>query len=92
MKTRSLRDVVTTMHSLISVLSSAFLTGTVRISGEGMDNYVITIIDPDKENPDQEYPIIYTCTKSLFLPRYTDKHILKERLFLILFKIFIIGF
>ncbi|KAG8134392.1 hypothetical protein E2320_007525 [Naja naja] len=58
----------------------AFLTGTVRISGEGMDNYVITIIDPDKENPDQEYPIIYTCTKSLFLPRYTDKHILKERL------------
>ncbi|XP_026528407.1 E3 ISG15--protein ligase HERC5-like [Notechis scutatus] len=58
----------------------AFLTGTVRIPGEGMDNYIITIVDPDEENPDQAFPKIYTCTKSLHLPRYTDKHILKERL------------
>uniref|UniRef100_A0A8C5WZG9 HECT-type E3 ubiquitin transferase n=1 Tax=Laticauda laticaudata TaxID=8630 RepID=A0A8C5WZG9_LATLA len=57
-----------------------FLTGTVRIPGEGMDNYIITIVDPLGENLDQAFPIIYTCMKRLYLPRYTDKHILKERL------------
>lgn len=78
MKTRSLSDVLTTMHCLISVFSSVFLTGTVHISGEGMDS--ITIVDADEENPDEAFPKIYSCTKSLYLPRYTDKHILKKRL------------
>ncbi|XP_058048904.1 E3 ISG15--protein ligase HERC5-like [Ahaetulla prasina] len=53
-----------------------FLTGTVHIPGEGMNS--ITIVDVDKGN--QELPKIDSCTSRLYLPRYTDKHILKKML------------
>ncbi|XP_070614117.1 E3 ISG15--protein ligase HERC5-like [Erythrolamprus reginae] len=55
-----------------------FLTGTVHISGEGMDS--IKIVDAREENLDQAWPRIHSCTKTLFLPRYTNRHILKEKL------------
>ncbi|XP_070804591.1 E3 ISG15--protein ligase HERC5-like [Pituophis catenifer annectens] len=55
-----------------------FLTGTAHIPGEGMDS--ITIVAVYKANPDQELPTIHSCTKRLYLPRYTDKHILKKKL------------
>ncbi|XP_063166474.1 probable E3 ubiquitin-protein ligase HERC4, partial [Candoia aspera] len=58
----------------------AFLTGSDHIQGEGMENFSMTIADADKENPDQQFPEVFTCSRTLFLPRYTDKHILKKML------------
>ncbi|XP_015675425.1 probable E3 ubiquitin-protein ligase HERC4 [Protobothrops mucrosquamatus] len=58
----------------------AFLTGTVHIPGETMDNFSITIADVNQENQDQLLPMVHTCHQTLFLPRYTDKHILTKKL------------
>ncbi|XP_039209347.1 E3 ISG15--protein ligase HERC5-like, partial [Crotalus tigris] len=58
----------------------AFLTGTVHIPGETMDNFSITIVDANQGNPDQSLPMVHTCHRILFLPRYTDKHILRKKL------------
>ncbi|KAM3831573.1 E3 ISG15--protein ligase HERC5-like isoform 2-T2 [Vipera latastei] len=58
----------------------AFLTGTIHIPGEKMDNFSITIVDAHEENPDESLPRVHTCHRILFLPRYTDKHILAKKL------------
>ncbi|XP_032079799.1 E3 ISG15--protein ligase HERC5-like [Thamnophis elegans] len=58
----------------------AFLTGTVHIPGGGMDNFSITIVNVNEANPDEALPKIHSCTRRLYLPRYTNKHILKKML------------
>lgn len=67
-------------NCLIPTVSSAFLTGTIHIPGEKMDNFSITIVDAHEENPDESLPTVHTCNRILFLPRYTDKHILAKKL------------
>uniref|UniRef100_A0A8C8AHV1 HECT-type E3 ubiquitin transferase n=1 Tax=Otus sunia TaxID=257818 RepID=A0A8C8AHV1_9STRI len=37
-------------------------------------------LDSQIENPDEVYPIANTCSRILFLPRYSSKRILKKRL------------
>ncbi|KAK9398704.1 putative E3 ubiquitin-protein ligase HERC3 [Crotalus adamanteus] len=45
----------------------AFLTGTVHIPGETMDNFSVTIVDANQGNPDQSLPMVHTCHRILFL-------------------------
>ncbi|XP_014799704.1 PREDICTED: probable E3 ubiquitin-protein ligase HERC4 [Calidris pugnax] len=58
----------------------AFLTGSDRIPGYAQENFTFAIKDPGKENPDEFYPYANTCSRILFLPRYSSKKILKKKL------------
>uniref|UniRef100_A0A8C9F6X6 HECT domain-containing protein n=1 Tax=Pavo cristatus TaxID=9049 RepID=A0A8C9F6X6_PAVCR len=58
----------------------AFLSGSDRIIPYGLDYFVFSIQDPLCENPDNSYPSAQTCSCALFLPRYSSKEILEEKL------------
>ncbi|XP_078259608.1 putative E3 ubiquitin-protein ligase HERC3 isoform X3 [Rhinoraja longicauda] len=59
----------------------AFLSGTERIPAGGIGRFIITIFRPrNLYDPDLSYPRVYTCTKSLELPNYSNKDLLRERL------------
>ncbi|NXJ90386.1 HERC4 ligase, partial [Corythaixoides concolor] len=47
----------------------AFLSGSDRISGYGLEYFRFSIEDPQAENPDELYPSASTCSRILFLPR-----------------------
>ncbi|NWU70536.1 HERC4 ligase, partial [Pterocles burchelli] len=47
----------------------AFLSGSDRIPGYGLEFFKFCIEDPQKENPDELYPSANTCSHILFLPR-----------------------
>ncbi|XP_009328099.1 PREDICTED: probable E3 ubiquitin-protein ligase HERC4 [Pygoscelis adeliae] len=58
----------------------AFLSGSDRIPGCGLEYFKFSIVDPQVENPDEVYPSASTCSRILFLPRYSSKRILKKKL------------
>ncbi|KFU97976.1 putative E3 ubiquitin-protein ligase HERC4, partial [Pterocles gutturalis] len=47
----------------------AFLSGSDRIPGYGLEYFEFCIADPQKENPDELYPFANTCSRILFLHR-----------------------
>ncbi|KFW71170.1 putative E3 ubiquitin-protein ligase HERC4, partial [Pygoscelis adeliae] len=47
----------------------AFLSGSDRIPGCGLEYFKFSIVDPQVENPDEVYPSASTCSRILFLPR-----------------------
>ncbi|NXO56997.1 HERC4 ligase, partial [Aramus guarauna] len=47
----------------------AFLSGSDRIPGYGLQYFSICITDPLAKNPDEIYPFASTCSHILFLPR-----------------------
>ncbi|XP_060635606.2 E3 ISG15--protein ligase HERC5-like [Anolis sagrei] len=56
----------------------AFLTGTNRIPAQGMGKFIFTIADARKADPDLWYPEASTCCHILFLPRYSNRDVLKK--------------
>ncbi|XP_072898000.1 E3 ubiquitin-protein ligase HERC2-like [Hemitrygon akajei] len=57
-----------------------FLSGSERLPAGGIGRINIVIFKPWINQPDLSYPRAYTCTKSLELPNYSTKELLKERL------------
>ncbi|NWH72197.1 HERC4 ligase, partial [Piaya cayana] len=47
----------------------AFLSGSDRIPGFGLEYFKFFIADPQTKNPDETYPSASTCSRILFLPR-----------------------
>ncbi|NWR56721.1 HERC3 ligase, partial [Bucorvus abyssinicus] len=47
----------------------AFLTGSDRIPGLGLEYFTFHIGDPQIQNPDEAHPYADTCTQVLWLPR-----------------------
>ncbi|NXX98158.1 HERC4 ligase, partial [Centropus bengalensis] len=47
----------------------AFLSGSDRIPGFGLEFFKFIIEDPQVENPDESYPFASVCSYILFLPR-----------------------
>ncbi|XP_065692195.1 E3 ISG15--protein ligase HERC5-like isoform X1 [Patagioenas fasciata] len=58
----------------------AFLSGSDRIPACEMEHFSFYIVDPQAENPDECYFFANTCRRILFLPRYSNKRILKKKL------------
>ncbi|XP_072717422.1 probable E3 ubiquitin-protein ligase HERC3 isoform X1 [Ciconia boyciana] len=58
----------------------AFVSGSDRIPGYGLEHLKFSIADPQEEHPDELYPFASTCEHILFLPRYSSKKILKKKL------------
>lgn len=58
----------------------AFLTGSDKITGYGTERFGFCIVALQEENPDELSPRASTCQRILFLPRYSSKEILKEKL------------
>ncbi|XP_055497679.1 probable E3 ubiquitin-protein ligase HERC3 isoform X2 [Leucoraja erinacea] len=59
----------------------AFLSGSERILAGGIGRFIIKILRPrNVDDPDLSYPRAYTCTKSLELPNYSNKDLLRVRL------------
>ncbi|XP_065490954.1 probable E3 ubiquitin-protein ligase HERC4 [Caloenas nicobarica] len=57
-----------------------FLSGSDRIPGCGLELFSFNIVHLQLENPDEYYPFANTCSRFLFLPRYSNKRILKKKL------------
>ncbi|NXE74548.1 HERC4 ligase, partial [Cochlearius cochlearius] len=47
----------------------AFVSGSDRIPGDGLEHFGFSIEDPQAENPDECYPSANTCYQILLLPR-----------------------
>ncbi|XP_048799412.1 probable E3 ubiquitin-protein ligase HERC4 [Lagopus muta] len=58
----------------------AFISGSDRIIPFGLEYFVFSIEDPLFEDPDNLYPSAQTCSCTLFLPNYSSKEILEEKL------------
>ncbi|XP_072112516.1 probable E3 ubiquitin-protein ligase HERC4 isoform X1 [Mobula birostris] len=58
----------------------AFLSGSERLPAGGIGRTRIIIFNPWTNEPDLSYPRAYTCSKSLELPNYSTKELLKEKL------------
>ncbi|XP_061230824.1 probable E3 ubiquitin-protein ligase HERC4 isoform X2 [Neopsephotus bourkii] len=57
-----------------------FLSGSDRIPAYGLEHFNFCIVDPQVENPDELLLGANTCQHILFLPRYSNKRILKKKL------------
>uniref|UniRef100_A0A8C6N615 Uncharacterized protein n=1 Tax=Melopsittacus undulatus TaxID=13146 RepID=A0A8C6N615_MELUD len=57
-----------------------FLSGSDRIPAYGLEHFNFHIVDPQVENPDKLHVSVNTCYHILFLPRYSNKKILKKKL------------
>ncbi|NXY50855.1 HERC4 ligase, partial [Ceuthmochares aereus] len=69
---RTIRNFWTVFHKLPEekkMMFLAFLSGSDRISGFGLEYFEFFIADPQTENPDETYPSASTCSFILFLPR-----------------------
>ncbi|KAM6136346.1 putative E3 ubiquitin-protein ligase HERC4 [Phoenicopterus ruber ruber] len=80
---RTIRNFWTVFHELPEEKKKmflVFLSGSDRIPGDGLERFRFFIADPQVENPDEVYPSASTCSLILFLPRYSSKRILKEKL------------
>lgn len=58
----------------------AFLTASDRVPVGGMASLSITIVNIEREDPDEYYPVANTCYWFLYLPNYSNVDILKEQL------------
>ncbi|XP_075005669.1 putative E3 ubiquitin-protein ligase HERC4 isoform X3 [Calonectris borealis] len=80
---RTIRNFWTVFHKLPEEKKKtflAFLSGSDRIPGCGLEHFKFFIVDPQAENPDEHCPFASTCNHILFLPRYSSKRILKKQL------------
>ncbi|KAM9295768.1 putative E3 ubiquitin-protein ligase HERC3 [Morus bassanus] len=80
---RTIRNFWTVFHKLPEEKKKmflAFVSGSDRIPGYGVELFKFSIVDPQVENPDELYPSANTCNHILFLPRYSTKRILKKKL------------
>ncbi|XP_064507956.1 probable E3 ubiquitin-protein ligase HERC3 isoform X1 [Pseudopipra pipra] len=57
-----------------------FLSGSDRIPVYQLQWFRFCIVDPQAKNPDELYPSASTCSLIFYLPRYSSKSILKEKL------------
>ncbi|XP_027747969.1 probable E3 ubiquitin-protein ligase HERC3 [Empidonax traillii] len=57
-----------------------FLSGSDRIPAYQLECFKFVIADAEANNPDEIYPSASTCSLIFFLPRYSSKSILKEKL------------
>ncbi|XP_075564793.1 putative E3 ubiquitin-protein ligase HERC4 [Pelecanus crispus] len=80
---RTIRNFWTVFHKLPEEKKKmffAFVSGSDRIPGYGLEYFKFSIADCQKQNPDELYPSANTCHHILFLPRYSSKRILKKKL------------
>ncbi|XP_009473150.1 PREDICTED: probable E3 ubiquitin-protein ligase HERC3 [Nipponia nippon] len=80
---RTIRNFWTVFHKLPEEKKKmflAFVSGSDRIPGYGLEHFKFSIVDPGAPNPDEHYPFANTCSHILFLPRYSRKRILKKML------------
>ncbi|XP_072190174.1 probable E3 ubiquitin-protein ligase HERC4 [Excalfactoria chinensis] len=80
---QTIKDFWTVFHKLPEEKKKnflAFLSGSDRIIPYGLEYFKFSIQDPQCENPDNLYPSAQTCNHVLFLPRYSSKEILEEKL------------
>ncbi|XP_067993448.1 probable E3 ubiquitin-protein ligase HERC4 isoform X1 [Melanerpes formicivorus] len=80
---QTIRNFWTVFHKLPEEkkkLFLAFLSGSDRIPGYGQENFTFHIKDPQVANPDEVCIKAHTCSRVLFLPRYSTKRILKKEL------------
>ncbi|NWW37454.1 HERC4 ligase, partial [Panurus biarmicus] len=69
---KTIRDFWTVFHKLSEEekkMFLAFLSGSDRITGHGLECFRFYIADPQVENPDESSPYASTCYLILFLPR-----------------------
>ncbi|NXL58781.1 HERC4 ligase, partial [Chordeiles acutipennis] len=69
---RTIRNFWTVFHKLPEEKKKmflAFLSGSDRIPGYGLENFTFCIQDPHVENPDEADLFANTCFRTLFLPR-----------------------
>ncbi|NXS02293.1 HERC3 ligase, partial [Oxylabes madagascariensis] len=69
---QTIRNFWTVFHKLSEEKKKmflAFLSGSDRISGYGLECFRFCIKDPQVENPDESSPYANTCYLILFLPR-----------------------
>ncbi|NXA64427.1 HERC3 ligase, partial [Mohoua ochrocephala] len=69
---QTIRNFWTVFHNLPEEKKKmllAFLSGSDRISGYGLEHFRFQIADPQVKNPDEVYPHATTCYFILFLPR-----------------------
>ncbi|KFR08625.1 putative E3 ubiquitin-protein ligase HERC3, partial [Nipponia nippon] len=69
---RTIRNFWTVFHKLPEEKKKmflAFVSGSDRIPGYGLEHFKFSIVDPGAPNPDEHYPFANTCSHILFLPR-----------------------
>ncbi|XP_061107084.1 probable E3 ubiquitin-protein ligase HERC3 isoform X1 [Conger conger] len=57
----------------------SFMTGSDRLPIGGLASIKITIVNQNKPNPDDFYPVANTCYRCLYLPNYSSIHVLREK-------------
>ncbi|XP_061107093.1 probable E3 ubiquitin-protein ligase HERC3 [Conger conger] len=57
----------------------SYMTGSDRLPIRGLANIKITIVNQNKPNPDDFYPVANTCYRCLYLPNYSSIHVLREK-------------
>ncbi|XP_061107087.1 probable E3 ubiquitin-protein ligase HERC3 isoform X2 [Conger conger] len=57
----------------------SYMTGSDRLPIGGLANIKITIVNQNKPNPDDFYPVANTCYRCLYLPNYSSIHVLREK-------------
>ncbi|XP_036407759.1 probable E3 ubiquitin-protein ligase HERC3 [Megalops cyprinoides] len=57
----------------------SFMTGCDRLPVGGLSKMRMTIVDPNKDNPDRYYPVASTCFYMLCLPNYSSINVLREK-------------
>ncbi|KAJ8383052.1 hypothetical protein SKAU_G00038300 [Synaphobranchus kaupii] len=57
----------------------SYMTGSDRLPVGGLAEIKLTIVNQNKPNPDDFYPVALTCHCWLFLPNYSSIHILREK-------------
>ncbi|XP_071411944.1 E3 ISG15--protein ligase HERC5-like [Pithys albifrons albifrons] len=80
---QTIKDFWTVFHELSEEKKKmflGFLSGSDRIPGNQLECFRFFIVDPQVENPDEFYPCANTCSLIFFLPRYSSKSILEEKL------------
>ncbi|XP_071600355.1 probable E3 ubiquitin-protein ligase HERC4 [Heliangelus exortis] len=78
-----IRDFWTVFHKLPEEKKKmffAFLSGSDQISSYGPQCFVFCIANPLLRDPDEYHPSANTCNHTFYLPKYSHKRILKEKL------------
>ncbi|XP_061107095.1 probable E3 ubiquitin-protein ligase HERC4 isoform X2 [Conger conger] len=57
----------------------SYMTGSDRLPIGGLASIKITIVNQNKPNPDDFYPVANTCYRCLYLPNYSSIHVLREK-------------
>ncbi|KAG7461747.1 hypothetical protein MATL_G00194380 [Megalops atlanticus] len=57
----------------------SFMTGCDRLPVGGLSKMQMTIVNPNKDDPDNYYPVASTCFYVLHLPNYSSINVLREK-------------